>query len=66
MKSHLTLSHNQVLFSSYLRAACQFQCLQSIPPGNLPLIVKKSPICDTSAACCEYLESDMRCATKPQ
>lgn len=38
------ISHNKVLvFSSYLRAACQLQCLQSIPLGNLPLIVRMRP-----------------------
>lgn len=38
------ISHNNVLFfSSYLRAACHSQCLQSMQQGNLPLIVQMRP-----------------------
>lgn len=64
IKSHLTHSHNKVLFlSSCLGAACQLQCLQSIPLGNLPFNCWNEAICDTVVACCE---SDMHYAREPQ
>ena len=55
MKSPLTHSRNIVLLFSSIRAACELRCLQSIPLGNLPLIVKMRP---SVAACCEYLERE--------
>ena len=52
--------------SSVKYAARQVQCLQSIPLGNLALIVKTRPSVMLYFARREYLQTDLHYATKPQ